>query len=778
MPGLQSIQGLASNLDIDSIVNTIIEAERRPVALLEADQELKTKQVAAYQAVAAKFLALKSHLATMLRRASFEKYNIRVSDESVLSATANGSVADGSYALRVLSLATNHQIATHGFDSPSAATFGTGTLQISVGDASPRTINIEAGKNSLLGIKDAINAARIGVTASIINDGTASKPYRLILTADKTGLKNSINISQSLTGGESLDFSTAIFDNPEEIITSTGSSSTITLGSSAVYTGATNKTYTFTVAGNGSQTIGTDNITINWTDGANSGSILVTQSDTEYELTGNGSDGLRLQFSAGTLNAGDTFQVSTFAPLLQSANDAQVAIGGNGSGSPIVVSSATNTFTDLIPGLRLDLKKISDPGATISIQTSRDTSSVRKLIDDFIAKYNDVMDFIDEQNTYNQDTKESGVLFSDFSLQVMQSSLRTTATSVIAGLTGGSRSLASLGIRSNMDGRLAVMNSATLNDAISNNFEDFLKVFIDSGQSSSSFIEFISAGTKTVDGQKYDVDITRAATKGFFQGTNIADPSLTPLTLTETNNMLKLRIDGVVSNDIVLTPGIYSSGDDLATELQTRIDADSKIKALGVRVEWVNLGETGYLKLTSGSYGSTSKVEMYTSIANSAFATLGLATGLVNPGLNVEGTINGETATGSGQILTGNEGNRTTDGLKLKITLENSSLVNGAEGSITLAKGISSRLDKVLDNITKSIDGSIARRTSALNNQIDNIKKQIEDYDERLAARKESLYKQFLEMESALSEYQAQGAYLESQLANLSNLFSGKKKES
>ncbi len=66
MPGSQSIQGLASNLDINSIVDAIIKSERTPVTYLENDKTLKTQQVAAYQAVLAKFLALKTSSALLM----------------------------------------------------------------------------------------------------------------------------------------------------------------------------------------------------------------------------------------------------------------------------------------------------------------------------------------------------------------------------------------------------------------------------------------------------------------------------------------------------------------------------------------------------------------------------------------------------------------------------------------------------------------------------------------------------------------------------------------
>ena len=59
-----------------------------------------------------------------------------------------------------------------------------------------KTLTIDSTNNSLQGIRDAINSAKMGVTASIINDGSAT-PYRLVITSGSTGAANSMKISAS-----------------------------------------------------------------------------------------------------------------------------------------------------------------------------------------------------------------------------------------------------------------------------------------------------------------------------------------------------------------------------------------------------------------------------------------------------------------------------------------------------------------------------------------------------------------------------------------------------
>ena len=334
-----AIDGIISGLNTTEIVNTIIKSERRNAVLLEEEQAMKTTIISAYKALQAKFLALNSDLNQLVRAASYEAAKVDVSDTSYLTATGTSRVSSGSYDIRVLSLARNHQIAAQGLSSDSLALMGTGAITIRVGDGATQTVTIDGTSNSLVGIKQAINNAKIGVTASIVNDGSASNAYRLVLTAGKTGLANRISITSNLVGGTNLNFTTPTFDSPEILSFDDDSTAEVSLGTTAAYTGTGNKIYTFTVRGSGTHTLGNEPMTIDWTDGTNSGSVVVTQADTEIELVGAGADGLKLNLSAGTLTGGDTFQVETFAPTLQAASNARISIGSqDGSGSPIMVN--------------------------------------------------------------------------------------------------------------------------------------------------------------------------------------------------------------------------------------------------------------------------------------------------------------------------------------------------------------------------------------------------------------------------------------------------------
>jgi len=227
MASASTIEGLFSGLNTTEIIDSIIKVERAPAYLMEAEQSLNTNIITTLKALQAKIVAVQAQARQLAYKAAFQKTSVSVSDDTYLTASASGQVAIGSFDFRVLSVARNHQIASQGFSAEDVAAFGTGTIEIAVGSGSTQTITIDSNNATLTGIKDAINNADIGVTAAILNDGSTENQYRLVLTADKTGLLNKLTVSSDLSGGPDFNFDTASFDAPETLYMDSGSTSTI-----------------------------------------------------------------------------------------------------------------------------------------------------------------------------------------------------------------------------------------------------------------------------------------------------------------------------------------------------------------------------------------------------------------------------------------------------------------------------------------------------------------------------------------------------------------------
>ncbi len=212
-----SSPGIGSNLDVSSIVTQLMSIEQRPKLLLDAKEAAYQARLSAYGQLRGALSALQSAVQSLADPARFQTRSATVADSSIASASATAAATTATYDLAVTQLAQQQSVSTAAQASSSAAIgsgatttltfqFGTitgGTLTAGVysgatftqdGTAATGTVTIDAGKNSLQGIRDAINAANIGVTASIINVGGAT-PYRLVLQSATGGTASSMKIT-------------------------------------------------------------------------------------------------------------------------------------------------------------------------------------------------------------------------------------------------------------------------------------------------------------------------------------------------------------------------------------------------------------------------------------------------------------------------------------------------------------------------------------------------------------------------------------------------------
>ncbi len=132
--------------------------------------------------------------------------------------------------------------------------------------------------------------------------------------------------------------------------------------------------------------------------------------------------------------------------------DASLTVDG------VPISSATNTVTGTVPGLTLNLVGAAS-GTPVQVSVTPDNSTISQAISDFVDAYNNVIQDLSSQFTYNTTTKSSGPLAGDFTARLAQSQLLTAATYSTPGGTNGFTTLASLGISVNNDGTLSIDTS-------------------------------------------------------------------------------------------------------------------------------------------------------------------------------------------------------------------------------------------------------------------------------------------------------------------------------
>lgn len=208
-----SSPGIGSNLDVNSIVSQLMALERRPIDLLstkEAKFQAKLSGIGTLKGALSSFQSTVAGLTSAAKFAATKK--AAVGDNTILSASASGSAATGTYQLAVTQLAQANKLKSAAYAASTTA-IGSGKLTIQFGsidagaftansDRGAITVDIASGKNTLADIRDAINAAKAGVTASIVNDGTG---YRLSLSSDASGTKNQLKISVTDDDGVDTD---------------------------------------------------------------------------------------------------------------------------------------------------------------------------------------------------------------------------------------------------------------------------------------------------------------------------------------------------------------------------------------------------------------------------------------------------------------------------------------------------------------------------------------------------------------------------------------------
>jgi Flagellar capping protein len=129
----------------------------------------------------------------------------------------------------------------------------------------------------------------------------------------------------------------------------------------------------------------------------------------------------------------------------------------------------------------------------------------------------------------------------------------------------------------------------------------------------------------------------------------------------------------------------------------------------------------------------------------------------------VQGTINGEAATGRGQFLTGNSDNPNTAGLQIRVT----ATAPGTYGKVHFTRGVADQVRLFARQATDIVNGDIQNATNTLRDQMSAIDRQIESIREEVNRRQLMLREQFARMERAISQMQSQGARLAAFAATL-----------
>ncbi len=355
MAGSISTLGAGSNIDLQGVIDKLKAADQIPITNIKAQQLQYKDQLAVFESVNTKLLAVKSKALDLSLSTTFSARLITSSQPSVLTATASSGASAGISTVTVGRLAKQNSWQSSGV-ATAATVVGSTTGSFAYTVKGTQSSVAVSATTTLQQLSDAINndANNPGVTASVMDDGTGTATaFHLVLVSKETGDANAV-------------------------------------------------------------TIGTNNTTLTFT---------------EIQAKG--------------------------------VLDAQVTING------ITYNRATNTISDIIAGVTLNLVATGASSLTIT----SDTASVKAKILAMVEAYNAAAKEIADNSRYDEKTKVAGSLSGVSTFRTMTSQLKQTLLTSIGGLGGAYDNLTDIGLSFDRDGT-ASMDETVLTTALENNLED------------------------------------------------------------------------------------------------------------------------------------------------------------------------------------------------------------------------------------------------------------------------------------------------------------------
>lgn len=446
-----------------------------------------------------------------------------------------------------------------------------------------------------------------------------------------------------------------------------------------------------------------------------------------------GNNVYRLQFAATTTGADgdpnlalaefDSAVIGSLTTLTQGA-DAALTVG-SGAGQ-YTVTSATNSISNLLPGLSVTLKQVT--AADVTITLDRDVGGLADKVAAIVEAANALRSEVDKATAYDAATKKASPLTGDSTTRRLVSEITAAITNAVPGAAPGSPGLA--GVSTSRDGKFT-FDRAKFVDAFNDDPAGMAELFSHSSSATNGWVTLAASGDRAIAGT-YPVDITTAAEQATLVSTGLP------------------AVGTTVRAKIGTTEAAYTvqSGDTLAATV-AGLNAAFATASLAVTasVDGANI------RVTASAYGSATTVQV---------AWDG-STWVADAGVDVAGTINGVAGSGSGQRLTIASTDTTVGGIAILYT----GSATGALGTLTYNPGIAQRISSVGLKATDSISGYLTSAENARKSSRDLINRQVETMEERLKTYENRLRRQFASLETAMANLRSQQSWLSGQLAGL-----------
>ncbi|MCP5102657.1 MAG: flagellar filament capping protein FliD, partial [bacterium] len=168
-------------------------------------------------------------------------------------------------------------------------------------------------------------------------------------------------------------------------------------------------------------------------DAINSLGLDVTATVIQYDT-----DDYRLQLTSDDTGTDNAFYVTADVDLgwsnKVSAADAQIYVN-NPDDDTNYITRSSNTIDDVISGVTLNLLEADDTKTT-TLTIGSDSSNLKENIQTFVTAFNETMDYLNAQFTFDEDRDAAGVLSGESAAVKIKTDLLTLATSRVGGHDG------------------------------------------------------------------------------------------------------------------------------------------------------------------------------------------------------------------------------------------------------------------------------------------------------------------------------------------------------
>ena len=463
-----------SGVDVNALAQNLVNAEEVPQAnAINAKIATDNSRISGYAAISYGLQEVNTAMTALKDQNSFNALTASNTDTSAFSITPSASSSVGSHSVSVNQLAQAQRTVSGGFAASSSSLNGGNPMTLaltvgsSTGTSTPTTTNIElpAGRDTPQDIVNFVNASNAGVTAQLVNTGSGTNPYQIVLTG-ATGSANAFSLTAKYSMGGVQDATSSINNGTPMTLKLTVKGTEYDLSNVADNPNA------IVAAINGAKDSQGNSLGMTASVDA---SVAGSTFPYKIAISGPSSDSsnfsLSIDYGTGTAVPAVTPGLSfpSGATGNQAAADAQVNVDG------ISYTRSSNTLTDVIPGATMNLTTPTNTPATVNF--SLDTSTIVTNINNLVQAYNDSHSIFSAVTDPKSTLATYGAtLVGDSTARMLQSQVRSLFTNVSSTPGSTINSLWQIGISIDASGTMSV-DSTKLNSALTSNYSDVVKMF-------------------------------------------------------------------------------------------------------------------------------------------------------------------------------------------------------------------------------------------------------------------------------------------------------------